>query len=95
MLALFPPSWSKRVNTIAFYTGAEPYLRTQYFEKKKVLGLFWPKEFSDIDEKRQAIQEIITSLECISKNRDLNRSNSTPSDESALILESCIRLLKT
>jgi hypothetical protein len=95
MLAFLAPSWSKRVNSIAFYSGAEPFLRTQYFEKEKVLGLFWPKEQSDIDEKRQAIQEIIASLECISKNCDLSKSKSMMSDESASILESCLRLLKT
>jgi hypothetical protein len=95
MLALLAPSWIKRVNTIAFYSGVEPCLRTQYFEKDKILGLFWPKELSDTNEKQIATQEIITSLECISKNWDLSKSKNMMSDESTSILEACLRLLKT
>lgn len=95
MLALLAPSWSKRVNTIAFYSGVEPCLRTQYFEKEKVLGLFWSKELSDTNEKRLAIREIITSLECISKNCDLSTSKNMMTDESTSILEACLRLLET
>ncbi len=97
MIELFPPKWSKRVKTIAFYKGDEPAIRLQYFEKEKVLGIFWPKESQGKQEKLQAIQDILVSLECISENHllCLDRSNLDHLlDRTALIREKCLGMLR-
>ncbi len=96
MIELFPLKWSERVKTIAFYKGDEPAMRLQYFEKEKVLGLFWPKESQGKEEKLQAVQDILLSLECISENHSLCLDKSNRDyllDGTALIREKCLGML--
>ena len=97
MIELFPPKWSTRVKTIAFYKGDEPAIRLQYFEKEQVLGVFWPKEPEGEHEKLEVIGGILVSLECIGEHRllCLDKSNRDHFlDRTALIREKCLGMLK-
>jgi len=85
------------VKSIAFYKGAEPGIRLQYFEKEKVLGVFWPIESQGDSERLQAIQDILISLECISENRLLCLDKSNRDyflDRTAVMREKCLAMLK-
>jgi len=97
MIELFPPKWSTRVKTIAFYKGDEPAIRLQYFEKEQVLGVFWPKEPEGEHEKLEVIGGILVSLECIGEHRllCLDKSNRDHFlDRTTLIREKCLGMLK-
>ncbi|ACM19344.1 hypothetical protein Geob_0982 [Geotalea daltonii FRC-32] len=96
ILVLFPPKWNNGVNTITFYKSENLELGTRYFEKEKVLGVFWPKESEDIHERLKAISEILISLDCISENRVLCLDKSNLEyflDRTASIREDCYRML--
>jgi len=97
MIELFPLKWSTYVRTIAFYKGDEPATRLQYFEKEKVLGVFWPKEPQGEHEKLEVIGDILVSLECISEDRLLCLDKSNRDyffDRTVLIREKCLGMLE-
>jgi hypothetical protein len=98
MLALFPPKWSTGVNAITFYSGDSEGMETRYFKKERILGVFWPHESQDLNEKEKAIEQILISLACISENSALclDKSNSDYFSEiTASIRKECFRMLES
>jgi len=96
MTKLFPSAWSANVETIAFYGSSEQKLKTEYYPKEKILGLFWPHESNDKKENIKAIEELLVSLQCIFENGNLLSTQKSKinyyTDKTAEIREQCICL---
>jgi hypothetical protein len=97
MIKLFPSAWTSNVEIIAFYGSSEQKLKTEYYPKEKILGLFWPHKSNDKKENMKAIEELLVSLQCISENGNLSSMQKSKrnyyTDKTAEIREQCICLM--
>ncbi len=97
MIKLFPSSWSNAVADITFYGSEGSELHTKYYKKEKTLGLFWPKISQGSQEKGQAIQDLLISLQCIFETGTLSGMNKSERnyyfDKTKEIREKCSRIL--
>ena len=64
----FPAAWGKIVTDVVLYQSEGAKLHCEYFEKSRLLGVFWPGEQYAQPDKSEAIDEMLVALAAISKH---------------------------
>jgi hypothetical protein len=72
MLTHVPSSWGRHVKSVVLYEHQQPAFRCTYYEKEKILGLFWPSK-NQIEQpaKADAVEEMLLSLSVIAERGSL------------------------
>ena len=70
IIPLFPASWARGVTQVALYQGSEAEVRTTFYPKAQLLGLFWPALDSRAT-KEQAVTELLLALSVIEERGEL------------------------
>lgn len=71
MLRHFPWTWSRTVDAIVLYQHQQPDLLCQYYEKERILGLFWPSAEREHPTKVEAVEEMLVALSAIAERGSL------------------------
>lgn len=67
----FPPAWSRAVASLVLYQHQHSEFECKYFEKKKILGLFWPSPKHEQPTKAQAIEQMLLALSVLAEHGSL------------------------
>jgi hypothetical protein len=70
IIPLLPTPWSNRVGQIVLYQGDTLTLRSSFYPKEKLLGLFWPVPV-EAASKAQGLQELLLALSVIAELGEL------------------------
>lgn len=97
MIPLFPQSWKHVVKQIVLYQGSESALKTNFYPKKQLLGLFWPSPASAAT-KSDGVEELLLSMALVEEEGKLPERLSKALRERHLaavaeIRERCLQLV--
>lgn len=68
MVKYFPAAWEKIATDVVLYQSNDARLHCQYFEKSRLLGVFWPGEQYAQPDKSEAIDEMLVAFAAISQH---------------------------
>lgn len=66
-----PGSWSRSVDAIVLYQHQQPDFLCRYYEKERILGLFWPSVEHEQPTKIEAVEEMLVALSAIADRGSL------------------------
>ena len=70
IIPLVPASWSAAVHQIVLYQGDSPDLKSAFYPKNKLLGLFWPAP-AESASKADGVQELLVALSVVAERGEL------------------------
>jgi hypothetical protein len=70
VIPLLPGSWSNLVEQIVLYQGDAATVKSSFYPKKKLLGLFWPVPVESAS-KAEGLQELLLALSVVEERGEL------------------------
>ena len=62
IVALFPASWIKSVDSLTLYQGNGESLHVEHYPKARTIGLFWPSSSHQQPTAAEVTQELLVAL---------------------------------
>ena len=71
IVALFPASWIKSVDSLTLYQGNGESLHVAHYPKARAVGLFWPSLSHPRPTAAEATQELLVAMAIATKRGNL------------------------